>query len=197
MMIKLFVGLTFFEDNHFAKKIQSFRHRFDDKILTNSSLYMPLIAPFEIPVTAKKSLEENISEELGSFFPTSDMINVGFTGMDVHTHSRKMILHLKPQEVDDLNYATESLIQICRDHLENREHAPKSDNKSFLTIGRFQDPDSLHSAIAVGKREFQDCTSMPLKGICLFQKNHGVWLQQSDLHQFHKTSDASMYGEKL
>ena len=31
MQVKLFVGLTFHEDNSFAKKIQSYRGRFDEK----------------------------------------------------------------------------------------------------------------------------------------------------------------------
>lgn len=184
MLIKLFVGLNFDEGNHFAKKIQNYRMRYDEKITTNSSVYMPLIAPFEVPVTSLASLQEELREELESFFVPDQSINIGFTGIDVHSFARKSILYLNPESVDDLSYATESLYQICREHAESREHAPKKEDRGFLTIGRFTDPTSLHDAISVAQREFQDCTSLPLRGVCLFQKNNGVWYQQNDLHQF-------------
>ncbi len=184
MLIKLFVGLNFDEGNHFAKKIQNYRMRFDEKVITNRSVYMPLIAPFEIPVTSLQSLQEEIREELESFFVPDQTLNIGFTGIDVHSYSRKSILYLKPVPDEDLGYATESLHQICREHSESREHAPNKDDKGFLTIGRFSDPSSLHAAISVAQREFADCTALPLRGVCLFQKNNGVWYQQNDLHQF-------------
>ena len=196
MLIKLFVGLNFDEDNHFAKKIQNFRMRYDEKVVTNSSVYMPLIAPFEIPVTNLSSLQEELREELESFFVPDQSLNIGFTGIDVHTYSRKSILYLNPEAVDDLNYATESLHQICREHAESREHAPNTKDKGFITIGRFTDPSSLHAAISVAQREFADCTSLPLKGVCLFQKNNGVWYQQNDLHQF-SLEKSNMHGNKI
>jgi hypothetical protein len=183
MLIKLFVGLTFDEDNHFAKKIQSYRHRYDEKVLTNSSVYMPLISPFEIPVTELQHLREELQEEIESFFDPEQSLDIGFTGINVHTYARRMLLYLNPLEVDDLNFAAESLHEICRHHAQTRDHAPKTD-KGFLTIGRFQDPSSLHAAIAVAQREFADCSSLPLRSVCLFQKNNGVWYQQNDLHQF-------------
>jgi hypothetical protein len=184
MLIKLFVGLNFDEGNHFAKKIQNYRMRYDEKVVTNSSVYMPLIPPFEVPVTSLQSLQEELREELESFFNADQSMNIGFTGIDVHSYSRKSILYLKPMADEDLGYATESLFQICREHAESREHAPSKDDKGFLTIGRFTDPSSLHAAISVAQREFADCTSLPLRGVCLFQKNNGVWYQQNDLHQF-------------
>ncbi len=194
MLTKLFVGLTFFEDNHFAKKIQSFRNRYDEKVITNPTVYMPLVAPFEIPNSALKSLEAQISEEMESFFPESESeLTLGFTGVDVHSHARKMLLFLRPHELTDLSHCSESLAQICREHVEEREKRPNLDDKSFLTIGRFSDPVALHGAMTVAQREFEDCTSLPVKGVCLFQKHNGVWFQQSDLFRFDQADESKMY----
>lgn len=181
MQIKLFVGLTFAEDTFFAKKIQSFRSRFDEKILTNPSVHMPIVAPFEIPVTSLGSLEQELIEELdGFFFGHSGDQSVQFTGLDVLSHSKKSLLYLNPEEQTDLLHCEESLVEICSDYVEERQHRPNKDKK-FLTIGRFQDPASLHAALSVGQVEFSDCTELPVRGICLFKKHQGIWYQQANL----------------
>lgn len=187
MLIKIFVGLTFAEDNFFAKKIQSFRSRYDEKTLTNPSVYMPLVPPFEIPVAALKSLETEITEELESFFfgHEADQ-SVQFTGIDVHAHGKNSLLYLNPAEQTDLLHCEESLFEVCREHVEERERRPKPDKK-FLTIGRFHDPTSLHEAIRAAQVEFHDCTELPVQGICLFQKNQGVWYQQANLYDFQNS----------
>jgi hypothetical protein len=194
MLTKLFVGLTFFEDNHFAKKIQNFRGRYDEKVLTNPTVFMPIVAPFEISITSLESLETEIVEEMEAFFPDeNESLTMGFTGLDVLTHSKKSLLYLHPQEMTDLEHCAEALAQICREHVELREHRPNMKDKSFLTIGRFQDPTALHGALAVAQREFMDCTALPVKGVCLFQKHNGVWFQQVDLHRFDQIDESKMY----
>ena len=194
MLTKLFVGLTFFEDNHFAKKIQSFRGRYDDKLITNPSVYMPIVAPFEIPVSALDSLAEEIAEEMEGFFPDETTgLSLGFTGVDVYDRARKMMLYLHPQELPDLTHCAEYLTQICSEHVEQREHRPDEKDKGFLTIGRFSEPTALHAALAVSRREFSDCTALPVKGLCLFRKHNGVWMQQSDLHRFKQADESLLY----
>jgi hypothetical protein len=194
MLTKLFVGLTFFEDNHFAKKIQSYRGRYDEKLLTNPTVFMPLVPPFEIPTTELASLQDEIVEEMEAFFPgDQDSLSLGFTGIDVYTRARKMTLYLHPQELTDLSHCAEALTQICRDHVELREHRPSEKDKGFLTIGRFTDPVALTDAMTVAQREFQDCTALPVKGVCLFQKHNGVWFQQADLYRFDQADESSMY----
>lgn len=184
MLIKIFVGLTFAEDNFFARKIQSFRGRYDEKILSNPSVFMPLVPPFEIPVTSLSSLEDEISEELeGFFFGHEGDQSVQFTGIDVHTHAKTSLLYLNPEEQTDLFHCKESLLQICSDYVEDRQKRPKAD-KNFLTIGRFHDPASLHASLQVAQVEFQDCTELPVSGFCLFQKNQGIWYQQRSLYDF-------------
>ena len=184
MHIKVFIGLTFSEDNFFAKKIQSFRGRYDEKILTNPSVHMPLVPPFEIPVASLESLEQEITEELESFFfgHTGDQ-SVRFTGMDVQSHAKKSLLFLNPEAHTDMLHCEESLIQICREYVEDREKRPKADKK-FLTIGRFHDPASLHAALSVAQIEFQDTTELPVSSVCLFTKNQGIWYQQANLIEF-------------
>lgn len=180
----MFVGLTFAEDNFFAKKIQSFRSRYDEKLHSNPSVFMPIVPPFEIPVSSLKSLEQEITEELESFFfgHEGDQ-SVQFTGIDVHSHAKSSLLYLNPEEQTDLLHCEEALIQVCREHVEDREKRPKADKK-FLTIGRFSDPASLHAALQSALVEFQDCTELPVSGICLFQKNQGIWYQQRSLYDF-------------
>jgi 2'-5' RNA ligase len=195
MLTKLFVGLTFYEDNHFAKKIQSFRARYDEKSLINPTVFMPLVAPFEIPSSAFSSLSQEIEEEVESFFPTTEGFPVGFTGLDVFSRARKMMLYLNPQTTPDLEHCAEAITQVCNDHVEDRTLAPDESEKPFLTIGRFQDPLALNDAIEVARREFDDCTAMPLKSVCLFQKHNGVWFQQADLYTFSQTQARSMYGD--
>jgi len=196
MLTKLFVGLTFFEDNHFAKKIQSFRGRYDEKSLTNPTVFMPLVPPFEVPTTSVNSLATDVSDEMDAFFPEADdVLTLGFTGVDVHSHARKMILYLHPQEHTDLTHCAESLESICREHVEAREHRPKND-KTFLAIGRFTDPTALHGAMSVAQREFEDCTSLPVKGVCLFRKHNGIWYQEADLYRFKENNEAALLSQR-
>jgi hypothetical protein len=62
----------------------------------------------------------------------------------------------------------------------------KDDKKTFLTIGRFQDPLELHSAIDMAKKEFHEFTSLAYQSICLFSKNNGIWYREADLVTFDK-----------
>jgi len=195
MLTKLFVGATFYEDNHFTKKIQSFRARYDEKALINPGVFMPLVAPFEIPSTEFTSLSEDLAEEIESFFPATEGFPVGFTGIDVFSRARKMMLYLNPQHMTDLDHCVEALTQVCNEHVEARELRPDESEKPFLTIGRFQDPLALNDAIEVARREFEDCTALPLKSVCLFQKHNGVWFQQADLYSFPHVNASAMYGD--
>lgn len=181
MQTKLFVGLTFHEDNFFARKIQGFRNRFDEKIQSNPAVHMPLVAPFEIPASGVNQLEQDIADSLeGFFFGDAGTQSVSFTGVDVFTHAKRSLLFLHPAEQTDLLHCEEALIQICQGYVEDRAKGPKKDKK-FVTIGRFHEPTSLHAAMAVAQAEFSDCSELPVKGISLFRKNQGIWYQQHQL----------------
>jgi hypothetical protein len=176
---KLFVGLTFHEDNFFARKIQGFRNRFDEKVLTNPAVHMPLVAPFEIPSAGLANLEQEVAELLeGFFFGDAGSQSVSFTGVDVYTHAKRSLLYLHPAEQTDFLHCEEALIQVCQEYVEDRSKRPSKDKK-FVTIGRFHDPASLHGALAVAQEEFSDCSELPVKGISLFRKHQGIWYQQA------------------
>lgn len=186
MQVKLFVGLTFHEDNSFAKKIQSYRGRFDEKSVSNPSVHMPIVPPFEVPIAELDTLEEEIADEAENFFlGHADAPRVRFTGVDVHTHAKKSLLFLNPEEGSDLLHCEEALYALCREHVSDRDKRPKADKK-FLTIGRFPDALALHSGMAVAQVEFADCTDLPVKGLCLFRKHQGIWYQQHDLVRFEE-----------
>jgi hypothetical protein len=187
MNTKLFVGLTFFPENSFAKNIESFRSRFDQKFQTNPYLHLPIVPPFEIEITEIKKLKQELLEELEAFFFENTANHVlNFTGIDVHEYKKNKILYLKPQIGDELAMCQESLFAICQSYINDREKKMKDHSKPFLTIGRYQDCIDLHSSIDLARKEFQEFTALPFESICLFSKNNGVWYREADLVSFER-----------
>lgn len=190
MNTKLFVGLTFFPENSFAKNIESFRSRFDTKYQTNPYLHLPIIPPFEIEVTELKKLQQELVEELESFyFENISNHTLKFTGLDVHEYGKNKILFLNPIIEDELAFCQESLFSICQSYITDREKKMKDDKKTFLTIGRYNEFTGLHSSIDLARSEFQEFTSLPFQSICLFSKNNGIWYREADLMSFEKPAD--------
>lgn len=190
MNTKLFVGLTFFPDNSFAKNIERFRSRYDEKYPNAPYLHLPIVPPFEVEVTEVKKLKEELVEELESFyFENTANHSLKFTGIDVHEHAKQKLLYLNPVIEDELSYCQESLFSICQSYIADREKKMK-DKKTFLTIGRFQLTFDLHSSIEQAKLEFQEFTSLPFQSICLFSKNNGIWYREADLVTFEKPVDS-------
>lgn len=197
MKSKFFVGLTFFSDNSFAKQIESFRTRFDTKYQTNPYLHLPIVPPFEIDVTEVKKLQQELIEELESFyFENTENHQLQFTGLDVHEYKKNKILYLNPQIDEDLSYCQESLFSICQSYITDREKKMK-DSKTFLTIGRYQGDENLHSAIDLARREFHEFTSLSFESICLFSKNNGVWYREADLVSFDRPSNALLQSNRV
>ena len=191
MNTKLFVGLTFFSDNSFAKNIERFRTRYDSKYQTNPYLHLPVIPPFEIEVTEVKKLKAELMEELEAFyFENTEHHVLNFTGLDVQEHKKNKILYLNPLIEEELALCQESLFEICQSYITDREKKIKGSKKSFLTIGRHQESAELHMAIEQAKREFQEFTALPFESICLFSKNNGIWYREADLVSFEKPSNA-------
>lgn len=189
MNTKLFVGLTFFHENSFAKNIESFRSRFDIKFQNNPYLHLPIVPPFEVEVTELKKLQQELVEELESFyFENTAHHSLKFTGLDVHEYKKTKLLYLNPVIEDELSYCQESLFSICQSYITDRTKKMK-DKKTFLTIGRYQETFDLHSSISLAQEEFQEFTSLPFQSICLFSKNNGIWYQEADLISFEKPAD--------
>lgn len=190
MNTKLFVGLTFYSDNSFAKNIESYRSRFDTKYQTNPYLHLPIVPPFEIEVTEVKKLKQELVEELESFFfENTEHHLLQFTGMDVHEYKKNKILYLNPMIDEELAFCQESLFSICQSYITDRAKKMK-DSKTFLTIGRYNEALDLHTSIELAKREFQEFTALPFESICLFSKNNGVWYREADLVSFDRPTNA-------
>ncbi len=189
MVTKLFLGLTFFSDNSFAKNIESYRKRFDSKYQTNPYLHLPIVPPFEIDVTEVKKLKDELVEELESFFFENTANHIlNFSGLDVHEYKKNKILYLNPLIEEELALCQESVFSICQSYITDREKKMK-DSKSFLTIGRSNDVYDLHSSIDLARQEFQEFTSLPFESICLFSKNNGIWYREADLVSFDKPAN--------
>jgi hypothetical protein len=187
MNTKFFLGLTFYPDNSFSKNIESFRSRFDSKYQTNPYLHLPIVPPFEIEVTEIKKLQQELVEELESFFFENTANHVlKFSGLDVHEYKKNKILYLNPIIEEELALCQESVFAICQSYISDREKKMKDTKKTFLTIGRFQDSPDLHLSIDQARREFQEFTSLAYQSICLFSKNNGTWYREADLVSFEK-----------
>jgi hypothetical protein len=194
---KLFVGLTFYSDNSFAKNIDSFRKRFDSKYQTTPYLHLPIVPPFEIEVTEVKKLKQELVEELESFYFENTAHHVlHFTGLDVHEYKKNKILYLNPQIEEELAMCQESLFAICQSYITDREKKLK-DSKTFLTIGRYQGSEDLHLAIDMAKKEFQEFTALPYESICLFSKNNGIWYREADLVSFDKPTNTFLHSTAI
>ncbi len=187
MNTKFFLGLTFYPENSFSKTIESFRQRFDTKYQTNPYLHLPIVPPFEVEVTETKKLQQELVEELESFyFENTAHHALKFAGLDVHEYKKNKMLYLKPIIEEELALCQESVFSICQSYISDREKKMKDDKKTFLTIGRFQDPLELHGAIDLAKKEFQEFTTLSYQSICLFSKNNGIWYREADLVSFEK-----------
>ena len=187
---KLFVGLTFFPENSFAKNIESFRSRFDTKYQNTPYLHLPIIPPFEIEASESKKLEQELVEELESFyFENIANHRLKFTGLDVHEYKKNKIIYLNPVIEDELAFCQESLFSICQSYITDREKKLKDNKKTFLTIGRYSGVFDLHASIDLAQKEFQEFTSLPYQSICLFSKNNGIWYREADLISFEKPAD--------
>ena len=193
MNSKLFLGLTFYSDNSFAKNIESYRSRFDSKYGTNPYLHLPIVAPFEIEVTEVKKLKQELIEELESFYFENTKHHVlNFTGMDVHEYKKNKIIYLNPSIEEELSLCQESLLAICQSYITDREKKLK-DSKTFLTIGRCQESHDLHSSIELARKEFQEFNALPFESICLFSKSNGIWYREADLISFEKPTNTFLH----
>lgn len=187
MNTKFFLGLTFYPDNSFSRKIDSFRSRFDIKYQTNPCLHLPIVPPFEIEVTEGKKLQQELVEELESFFFENTANHLmKFSGIDVHEYKKNKILYLNPMMEEEFSLCQESLFAICQSYISDREKKMKDSKKTFLTIGRYQDPLELHAGIDLAQKEFQEFTALAFQSICLFSKNNGIWYREADLISFEK-----------
>jgi len=197
MLTKIFVGLTFFSDNSFARNIESYRSRHDFKYHTNPYLHLPIVPPFEVEISELPKLKLELMEELESFyFENTEHHTLNFTGIDVYEYKKNKILYLNPKMEEEFILCQESILSICRSYIPDREKKIK-ESKTFLTIGRFQDCVDLHASINLAKKEFQEFTALPYESICLFSKKNGVWYREADLVSFKKPLNSFLHSSAV
>jgi hypothetical protein len=144
-------------------------------------------SPFEVDVTSTKELQQELVEELESFFFENTANHVmKFSGLDVHEYKKNKILYLSPTPDEEFSLCQESLFAICQSYISDREKKMKDSKKTFLTIGRYHDSPDLHLSIEMAKQEFHEFTALAYQSICLFSKNNGIWYREADLVSFEK-----------
>lgn len=187
MMLKYFVGLTFYPDNSFAKKIEHFRSRFDTKYNSNAIIHLPIVPSFEVPHADSKKLAGELVEELESFyFDNLEHHVLKFDNLDVQEYKKTFLLYLNPMIESELAFCQESLFSICQSYIVEREKKMKTDKKTFMTIGRFNSEIDLHHGLEHAKKEFENFSGLPFESICLFRQNNGIWYRESDLITFKR-----------
>jgi hypothetical protein len=199
MHTKLFVGLTFFPDTSFAKIIDSFRARYDDKYDSNPYLHLPIVPPFEVEPADLKNVQQELIEELESFyFENLEGHALDFSGLNVEEHKKRKIVFMSPKIDEDLGFCQESLFSICQSYINDREKKLKeSSKKTYMTIARLHGDDELHSCLAQAQIEFQNFTALPFESICLFSKNNGIWYREADLITFERNSDPLLLSSRV
>jgi 2'-5' RNA ligase len=193
MNTRLFVGLTFFGDDHLSRKIQGFKKRYDPKFNSHPVFHMSLIAPFEIHQSNRESLIEDLTDEVENYFyGEEDCPRLGFTGLDVHQVRRHNILYLNPHYNDDLGHCMEGIKETCMSYIP-REVAYRPNKKQFLPLGDFPDPIVLHNIVDMAKDEFTANGELGISGISVFEKRMGIWIEANQLISFERKEKAFLH----
>lgn len=187
-MSKLFVGLNFCPKSLLSRKITGFRKRFDPKYDQYSFPHMAMLAPFETSDNLLESLVETLKEELETFYyGSNEAPKLGFTGLGVYKHKKKNILYLNPHFDTNLEYCSEIVMDICKDHF-NPQVKYKENTKQFLPLGYFQDESSLKTVMDQAQMEFTNFAELPICHIALYQKKYGVWTKVETLISFEASN---------
>ena len=134
-MSKLFVGFNFCPKGLLSRKITGFRKRFDPKYNQYSFPHMAMLAPFETDDHLIQNLIETLKEELETFYyGNTESPKLGLTGLGVYKHKKRNILYLNPHFDTDLEYCSEIVMDICKDHF-NPHVKYKKNSKQFLPLG--------------------------------------------------------------
>lgn len=189
-MTKVFIGLNFSEEGLLSRKISGFRKRFDPKFNQHPFSHMSLMAPFEIQDSKINDLSETLKEELETFYYGMDEPpKLSFTGVDVHKQSKKSILFLNPYFDSNLLYCSELVKEMSKERMMNKS-TYKENKKQFLPLGEFFDIELLDSVIENASVEFKTNSELPIIGISLYQKKHGVWFEKESLITFDEKKSA-------
>jgi hypothetical protein len=194
MRTKLFVGLTFYSDSHLAKKIESFKTRFDPKHKLFNKLHLSLLKPFEVEEQERKNLIEELTEEIDSFFFNVDSPKLNFFGLEMAQAKKDYVLFLNPNFDSDFVHLIESVADICKNYVAQEEKYQNS-KKQMLPIARFNDGESLKTYSELAEEEFNFQSEMVISGISLFEKKQDEWIEIRELISFEKLDDSLLHSK--
>lgn len=186
-MAKLFVGFNFSSESILSRKITGFRQRFDPKFNQYSFPHMAMHAPFDVEERLIENLVETLKEELETFYYGNDETpKLGFTGLGVHNHKKKNILYLNPLFDTNLEYCSEIVMDISKDHF-SPQYKYKQNTKQFLPLGYFNNESELNIVMDQARMEFTNFSELPISNISLYQKKFGIWTRVEKLIAFEQT----------
>ena len=186
---KAYLSLNISDQSLLAKKINSFRQRYDPKYYNNPIVNLALFQPIMLDHHRLQSMEEEIADLVDDFFGgINDETTVRFTGLECLSNGRQNILFLKPELCSELSFFRESVIEIARGY--QRRHERKvSDRLRYMPIGRFHNQVDLINAISVVKSEFNFPMELPVRDVSLNTKSMGVYQSKNSLFQFTNLSE--------
>lgn len=184
MIVKYFIGLILKSNTPVAQKLDEYRLRFDPKSLENKYLHMSLLPPFVANQREIKRITHNIEEEVDTFFnhEMAENSNLVFKKLDIY-NNRRRILYLEPTLPTDLEYLKEGLEELLFDLIPEykRQHLKE---KCFLSLGRFNDPLLLNSAIDMILDDFKFPMELEIESLALFERRDGIWRVNKTLLEF-------------
>ena len=183
-MSKLFVGFNFSSESILSRKITGFRKRFDPKFNQYSFPHMAMHAPFDIQDHLLENLVETLKEELETFYYGNDQApKLGVTGLGVYKHKKKNILYLNSLFETNLDYCSEMVMEVCKDHF-SAHYKYKENTRQFLPLGYFQTELELNQTMEQASMEFTNFSELPICNISLYQKKFGIWTRVEKLISF-------------
>lgn len=183
-----------------AKRLQSFRSRFDTKYFDNSELRLALLPPFEIEKKEYSYCVEKIQEEADSYLFGGDYSKgVNFKEIGVF-QGRKNIMYLRPQMNSDICYFQERIDEFLIENSKSyRGYLIKKSNrtKPFLCIGRFMDTNVLNFALDLASIEIGFPLRLHLGELVLWEKMKSNWNQVDSIYKFKDPSTSFLQDSSL
>ena len=190
---KYLVALTFFEKSNQTKKVSNFRKRFDSKFLNLETTIISLLPPISLNHNDSQNLFEDLRDICESHFFDDGMSSLKFNALDLYMAKDNVFLYLKPEFSSDLLHAQEHMYAEVQKYIPKNRSFKNPDN--FLTLGRFQDHETLKFALDLATDEFDLPFNLPIKGIMLYEKNSKGWSPVCELASLTDKTDIFLQSE--
>jgi hypothetical protein len=147
---------------------------------------MPVMSPITIDSKDEANVIQTLHDELDSFFYGHELnLSLKFSGIDMVQFGKLQILHLNPVLSHDVEHCVESMEDICRSYIRDKDQRYKNgNNKLFVPLARSHESFGLEKAVAAAREEFDFPIELPIDSISLFKKREGHWYERAILHTF-------------